>query len=88
MTEAIAMTLESGEGWRRLGSAPEEKPIEVILRSFDRPVLFATGSRVDVPEGEPVLVAAGEGVRLEGRHFFARPAAGEGKARILVRGFE
>src|SRR5207245_2728331 len=40
MTEGIALTLGPGAGWRHLGSTPEKAPVEVVLRSFDRPVLF------------------------------------------------
>jgi hypothetical protein len=86
VSEAVAMTLDPGAAWRRVASAPEEKPIEVILRSFDRPVLFATGSGGNAPDTEPVLVAPGEGARLEGRHFFARPTPGDAPSRVLVRG--
>jgi hypothetical protein len=86
MAEGIALTLEPAGAWRRVGSAPEGKPVEFVLRSFDRPVLFAAGSSPAEPEGEPIVVAPGEGARLEGLHVFARPTPGEGQVRILVRG--
>lgn len=86
MTEGVAHTLAPDASWRFLGSAPEGKPVEAILRSFDRTVLFATGAGPSAPESTPVAVAPGEGARLTGLHFFARPGPGEGPARIVVRG--
>jgi hypothetical protein len=88
VTEALALTLAPGTEWRHIGSAPEAKPIELVVRSFDRPVLFAAGTGSNRPDGEPVEVGAGQGARLEGMHFFARPTPGPGPARILVRGLE
>jgi hypothetical protein len=86
VAEARALTLDPSEAWRLVGRAPEGAPVEVVLRSFDRPVLFATGTGAAAPDGEPVVVTAGGGARLSGLHFFARPTPGEGPARILVRG--
>lgn len=86
MTEAVALTLPADASWRLLGSAPEGKPVEVVLRSFDRAVLFAVGAGRAAPSAEPIEVAPGQGARLEGLHFFARPGPGSGPARILVRG--
>ena len=86
MTEGIALTLAPGAGWRHLGSTPETAPVEVVLRSFDRPVLFATGKSPAAPSDAPVAVEAGEGDRLTGLHFFARPARDGAACRVLVRG--
>ncbi len=86
MTEAVAITLEAKDGWRHLGHAPEAEPVEVVLRSFDRDVLFAAGSGPNAPDGAPVTVRAGEGARLTGLHFFAKPAPPPAACRILVRG--
>ncbi len=86
MTEARTITLDAGEPWRYLGSTPEKDAVEVVLRSFDRDVLFATGSGPNAPDGQPLTVRAGEGGRLLGRHFFVRPESTTTKCRILVRG--
>jgi hypothetical protein len=84
--EARSLTLEPGADWRHLGGAPEAKPAECVLRSFDGPVLFATGTGAARPDGTPVTVEAGTGARLEGLHFFAKPAPQAPRCRILVRG--
>jgi hypothetical protein len=84
--EAVALTLGADEGWRHLGGTPEKDPVEVIVRSFDRPVLFATGRGPARPDAEPVTVEPQSGKRLTGFHFFVRPAPPGGACRILVRG--
>ncbi len=84
--EAFAITLEPGAGWRLLGSTPEKEATEVVLRSFDAPVLFATGTTREKPDSEPVTVGPQSGSRLTGLHFFAKPALEDGPCRILVRG--
>ena len=86
MTEGWATVLKSGEDWRHLGGAPEQEPIEVVLRSFDLPVLFATGPSPRAPDSKPTVVGAGDGGRLTGLHFFAKPATVGAACRILVRG--
>ena len=86
MTEAYALTLPPVDSWRLLGSTPENEPVEVIVRAFDLPVLFAVGKSPSRPDGEPATVAPGEGVRLTGLHFFAKPARAGEPCRILVRG--
>ena len=86
MTEAVAVTLPPEDAWRHLGSTPESEPVEVILRSFDRPVLFAVGKTPNRPDGEPTTVTPGEGARLSGLHFFAKPARPGESCRILIRG--
>lgn len=83
--ESWTTTLKPDEGWRCLGSTPEKAPVEVVLRSFDGTVEFATGAGRSAPDGAPVVVAAGTGARLSGLHFFAR-AAGGGPCRVVVRG--
>lgn len=84
--EAFAITLKPDEGWHHLGSTPEKAPVEVVLRAFDGAVAFATGSTARTADGPPVTVAAGEGARLSGLHFFAKPAGPGGPCRIVVRG--
>jgi hypothetical protein len=86
MAEGIALTLKPGDGWRHLGSTPETEPVEVVLRSFDAPVRFATGATARMPDSDPVVVAPGSGARLSGLHFFAMPAEAGGPCRVLVRG--
>jgi hypothetical protein len=86
MTEALAVTLPPDDRWLHLGSTPETEPVEVVLRSFDRPVLFAVGTNPNRPDGEPVTVPAGGGARLSGLHFFAKPVRPGEATRILVRG--
>ena len=84
--EARTITLKAGEPWRYLGSTPEKDAVEVVVRSFDRDVLFATGSGPSTPDGTPLTVRAGEGGRLLGLHFFVRPESTTTQSRILVRG--
>ena len=86
MTEAFTLTLEPDEGWRLLGSTPEKSDVEVVLRSFDADVQFATGKTKDAPDSPPLVVRAVEGGRLTGLHFFARPTPLGAARRILVRG--
>ena len=86
MTEGKALTLGPTEGWRHLGSTPEAAPVEVVLRSFDRSVLFAIGKSPAAPTDAPVTVEAGGGARLTGLHFFAKPAREGAACRILIRG--
>ena len=87
MTEGFTLTLKADSGWLHVGSTPETAPIDVVLRSFDRPVLFATGRGAAAPSDAPIEVAAGSGARLTGLHFFAKPARLGDACRILVRGF-
>ena len=84
--EGIALTLKPGEGWKHLGSTPETEPVEVVLRSFDAPVRFATGKTPRMPDGDPVVVQPGSGARLSGLHFFAKPVRAGEPCRILVHG--
>ncbi len=72
--DQVALRLAEASDWTYLGgNAEAKKPLEVIVRAFEGNVLFATGSGPDQPDGEPVDVPVGEGRRLSGKHFFARP---------------
>ncbi len=86
MTEGWTLTLEDGADWRLLGSTPEKGATEVVVRSFDRDVLVATGSTPSKPDGAPLVVRAGSGGRVTGFHVFAKPAHTGAPCRILVRG--
>ena len=85
--EQHALRLRKLDGWTYLGGKSDaKKPLEVVVRAFDGDVLYATGESERAPEGEPVRVPAGEGRRLEGRHFFVRPAPPESPRLISHRG--
>jgi hypothetical protein len=85
--EQVALRLTNTQDWTLLGGNPEaKKPVEVVVRSFDVPVHVATGSTNRAPDVEPIVVPAGEGRRLTGRWFFARPVAPGGPCRISFRG--
>ena len=85
--DAHALRLRKTDGWTYLGGKPEAKKApEVVVRSHEGDVLFATGPDAKAPEGEPVLVPEGEGRRLTGLHFFVRPASPERPALLTHRG--
>lgn len=85
--EQVALRLDDAAGWTYLGgNANARKPLEVVLRAFDREVRFRVGSASDAPDGEEVAIPFGEGRRLAGLHFFARPAAPGAPCRISYRG--
>jgi hypothetical protein len=86
--EQLALRLAADAGWRWLGGDEEaRKPLSVVLRAFDVPVLFACGEERSRPrEEDAVRVPVGEGRRLVGRHFFARPVAADATGRVTVRG--
>lgn len=96
MTEARTLTLtplpadaparRAHDGWTFLGSTPEKTAVEVVLRSFDTNVEFATGTSAAHPDGTPTVVRPGEGARLSGLFFFARTASPNARGRVLVRG--
>ena len=73
--EATAIRLPPGDRWTYLcGQADAKKPADVVVRAFEEPLLCAVGQGEGSPDTEPVLVRPGEGRRLVGQHFFARPA--------------
>lgn len=76
-----------GSEWTYLGGDDEAaKPIELVLRSYDQDVYGATGEDQGAPDTEPVLVPAGQGRRLEGKHFFVRPSDPALPCRVAHRG--
>ena len=76
--EQVALRL-SGDSWTYLGGdADAKQPLELVVRAFENGAMASVGEGPDAPSGEPVEVPVGEGRRLEGRHFFARPAQGNG----------
>lgn len=87
--EAIALRLQKTDGWTCIGGKEDaKKPLDVVIRAFEGPVLAATGSSDKAPDREPVLVPRGQGRRLVGRHFFVRPAPPVGPRLITHRGLE
>ena len=86
MTEGFTLTLKADADWRLLGSTPEKAATEVVVRSFDRDVLVATGATPSKPDSAPITVRAGAGGRVLGLHVFAKPSQSGGACRILVRG--
>jgi hypothetical protein len=85
--ESVALRVQKTDGWTRIGSMPDaKKPVDVVIRTFEGPVLVATGPDEKGPDREPVLVPDGEGRRLVGRHFFVRPAPPVGPRLISYRG--
>ena len=82
--DQVALRLDGSERWIHLGSDAEaKKPLEVVVRAFDADVEFATGDGPEAPSSDALHVPAGEGRRLEGRHFFVRATAA---TRISYRG--
>ena len=87
--ESFALRVQKTDGWTRIGGNPDaKKPLDVVVRAFEGPVLVATGSEEKGPDREPVLVPEGEGRRLVGRQFFVRPAPPVGPRLISHRGLE
>jgi hypothetical protein len=85
--EQVALRIQKTDGWTYLGGDPDaKKPLEVVFRAFEGDVLAATGETGKEPASESVLVPAGEGRRLEGRHFFARPARPDRPVLMSYRG--
>jgi hypothetical protein len=73
--EQVALRLTKTDGWTLLGGDPEaKKPVELVVRSFEHPVAVAAGESDRMPDKDAVRVPAGEGRRVVGRWFFARPA--------------
>ena len=74
--EQVALRL-IGDSWTYLGGdADAKQPLELVVRAFDGAACMAIGEGPDGPTGDPVDVPEGEGRRLEGRHFYAKPATG------------
>lgn len=85
--EATAVRLPSGERWSYLGGqAAAKEPIDLVVRAFEAAVLAAVGDQERGPDSEPILIPAGQGRRLCGFHFFARPASAAGGALVSFRG--
>jgi hypothetical protein len=81
--EATSRRLPAGERWTYLGGQADAKePFDLVVRAFEAPVLVAIGENDRAPDTEPVLVPVGQGRRLCGQHFFARPA--EGAAAVVT----
>ena len=86
--EQVARQLGAEDAWPyRGGNAKARKPLSVVVRAFDGDVLLATGETDAAPDGEGTRVPRGQGRRLEGRHFFARPASPVGPRLVTYRGF-
>lgn len=85
--EATSRRLPAGERWTYLGGQADAKEaFDLVVRAFEAPVLVATGENDRAPDTEPVLVQRGEGRRLCGLHFFARPAVAGAPAVVTLRG--
>jgi hypothetical protein len=86
--EQVALRLTRTDGWTLLGGDPEaKKPVELVVRSFEHPVDVAAGDTDRTPDRAPMRVPAGEGRRVAGRWFFARPAdPAQGPCLISYRG--
>jgi hypothetical protein len=85
--EQVALRIQPTGSWTYLGHAPDPaKPVEVVIRAFDGAALAATGTGPHQPDGTPIEVPEGEGRRLEGTHFFARPAGDGGPCLLSYRG--
>jgi hypothetical protein len=85
--DATSLRLSPGSAWAYLGGQPHAKePLDLVVRAFEGPVLVAVGENERAPDAEPVLVPAGQGRRLCGTHFFARPAEEARGAVVTLRG--
>ena len=86
--ETVARRISDPSAWTYLGGdeGSKEAP-ECIVRAFDGPVRFTTGSTAESADpAAAVHVPRGEGRRLVGRHFFAQPAEPASSCLIAVRG--
>ncbi len=87
--EQIAIRLTQNDTWTYLaGDSDAKKDLEVVVRAFDHDALARTGASQTAPDGEEVLVPVGQGRRLIGKHFFARPAGKHRRCLISYRGIE
>lgn len=85
--EAVAIRLGQDERWTYLtGHGASKEPVDLVVRAFDADVLVAVGDAERGPDSEPVRVPAGQGRRLCGWHFFARPLDVQRPARVVYRG--
>ncbi|MDA1193933.1 MAG: hypothetical protein O2894_02000 [Planctomycetota bacterium] len=85
--DAVALTLAGTPAWTYLGGDDQaKKPLEVIVRAFDREVDFAIGAGAEGPGQDASRIPPGEGRRLEGRHFYVRPTVAGAPCRISYRG--
>ena len=85
--EQYVLNVTKTDGWTYIGGDAEaKKPYELVVRTFDGHVLIATGETDGAPDSDPVSVREGEGRRLEGKHFFVRPAPPERPCVISHRG--
>ena len=87
--EQIAIRLTQRESWTYLaGDNDAKKDLEVVVRAFDRDAMARTGTSRNDPDGEEVLIPVGQGRRLIGKHFFAKPAGNHDRCLISYRGVE
>ncbi len=88
--EQYASRLSRRDGWTWIGGRSDgKKDYECIVRAFDAAIRFTDGEGPDALPADDagVVVPAGEGRRLVGRHFFARPLDPRGpEPRISLRG--
>ena len=85
--EQVALRMPAVEDWTLIGSHPDaKKPLEIVVRAVDGPLLVATGTDDGAPSSEAVFVPTGEGRRLCGRHFFAKAAPPVGPRLLTYRG--
>jgi len=85
--EQYVVRLTDLTGWTYLGGNDEaKKPIELVVRAFEHDVLGAVGDGPSAPSSEPVVVPLGQGRRLEGKHFFVKPAPPARACLISHRG--
>lgn len=85
--EATVVRLSSGERWSYLcGQSGAKEPIDLVVRAFEGPALCAVGDAERGPDSEPILVPVGQGRRLCGFHFYARPADPTRSSLITYRG--
>ena len=86
--ETVARRLTDNSTWTYLGGDAEAKEApECVLRAFEASATLAAGDTDQQPdETTAIEVPPGEGRRLAGRHFFARPTPPVTSCLIAVRG--
>lgn len=83
------MSLAGGREWTLLGGEDQpKKPLECIVRSYDRAIEAVASQQRGGPAADTpaVHVPRGEGRRLTGSYFFARPVESGPPCRVGVRG--